>query len=95
MNYKNKLSAVALALGVVAGVTAVDQQAQANDGLFGMTEFTGNGTLIAEGDKCGSDKCGKDKGEHKCGSDKCGKDKDKGDKGGEDKCGAGTCGSSK
>ncbi len=102
MKYKQMLPAVAIALVIVDGVGAIDQQAQANEGLFGMTEFAGNGTLIAEGDKCGSDKCGKDKKDHdkkgadKCGSDKCGKDKkDHDKKGGEDKCGAGSCGSDK
>ena len=87
---KKTLPVLAVALGLAAGV-AMDQQANAEEGLFGMSEVAPNGLLMAEhheGDehKCGGDHCGKDKdGDDHCGKDKCGSDK----------CGKDACGSHK
>ena len=77
-NYGKVVPVMAVALGLAASVAITDQQADAADGLFGMTEVSGNGLLLAEGDhKCGAGQCGKDDSDHcgKDGDDHCGKDK--------------------
>ncbi|MBX2860592.1 MAG: hypothetical protein KTR14_05120 [Vampirovibrio sp.] len=102
MNYKQMVPAVAVTLGLSAGLAA---QSMANplttDGLnlFQMNEVSNQGALLAEGDhKCGKGACGgehdeDDKGEHKCGKDHCGDDKDHGDS--DHKCGKDSCGGDK
>ncbi len=102
MKYTKMLSALAITVGLSAGLQAA-QAASADNGLFQLSEVSNNGALIAEGKehKCGKDhKCGKEKG-HKCGKDhKCGKEKGehkcgKDHKDGADKCGADKCGTEK
>jgi uncharacterized low-complexity protein len=86
---KKVLPVVALALGLSAGAAnAMDNQGAA---LFGLSEVSGNGLLIAKdaADACGKGSCGSKKttkdASHKCASSKCASDKCASDKCASDK----------